>query len=68
MMAVELSDNEKMDALFESLIKDRLIIDRFLFNQNAFRIAPPLIIAEDQIERICKRIIKCMDEVYLGEG
>ncbi len=65
MMAVELSDQDKMDALYDALIEERLIIDRFLFNHNAFRIAPPLIIAEDQIEHICKRIIKCMDEVYL---
>jgi len=65
MMAVELSDQDKMDALYDALIEERLIIDRFLFNHNAFRIAPPMIITEDQIERICKRIIKCMDEVYL---
>jgi len=68
MMAIELHDEKKMDKLYNALISDRLIIDRFLFNPAAFRIAPPLIIADDQIERICKRIIKCMDEVYLGEG
>jgi acetylornithine/succinyldiaminopimelate/putrescine aminotransferase len=64
MMAVELSYPEKMKLLREKLLTAGLIVDQFLFNHNAFRIAPPLIISEDQIRSISKSIISCMDGVY----
>lgn len=65
MMAVDVGDPIIMDRLYDALIQDRLITDRFLFRPSAFRIAPPLVIAEDQIKQISERIIKCMDGVYL---
>ena len=64
MMAVELSHPEKMTLLREKLLEAGLIVDQFLFNHNAFRIAPPLIISEDQVRNISESIISCMDEVY----
>jgi acetylornithine/succinyldiaminopimelate/putrescine aminotransferase len=64
MIAVELSHPEKMTILREKLLDAGLIVDQFLFNHSAFRIAPPLIITEDQIQTISESIISCMDEVY----
>jgi acetylornithine/succinyldiaminopimelate/putrescine aminotransferase len=64
MMAVELSYPEKMTQLRDKLLEAGLIVDQFLFNHHAFRIAPPLIITEDQIRSVCKTVISCLDEVY----
>ncbi|MFA8450401.1 MAG: aspartate aminotransferase family protein [Bacteroidales bacterium] len=62
MLAVELKNHDSMDAI-NLLIKDKLIVDPFLFNMNAFRIAPPLIITEKEIEQISETITKCLDSI-----
>jgi acetylornithine/N-succinyldiaminopimelate aminotransferase len=38
-----------------------LILDYFLFCNNAFRIAPPLIISEDEIKKSCIRLKELLD-------
>lgn len=38
-----------------------IILDYFLFNENAFRIAPPLIISEEEIRLACAQLIKLLE-------
>lgn len=40
-----------------------VILDWFLFSPGTFRVAPPLIIIEDEIREACKIIISCLDEM-----
>src|SRR5690606_8845470 len=65
-MAVELSDENLLTPVITGLYKRRILVDYFLFNQNSFRIAPPLIITEGQIEEACSVILSCLDEVQRG--
>ncbi len=62
MLAVE-ADNELLcDKIINNLIDKGLIVDRFLFHKNAFRIAPPLIISNEQIAEISDIIKHCILE------
>lgn len=61
-------------AQFESFDENKLIIDRliekgivtdwFLFSSNYLRIAPPLIINDEQTREVCKIIIETLDEIF----
>jgi len=43
-----------------------LILDYFLFCENAFRIAPPLIINDEEIVQACERIKHLLDEAVIN--
>jgi len=61
MMAVELSHRKYLKHVVGFCMEMGLIIDYFLFNDSSFRLAPPLIINEDQIEEACGIMIKALD-------
>ena len=63
MIAVELDDIEKTDKLVNLFVENGIIVDRFIFRPTAFRIAPPLIISNEEIKHICKIILKCFDKI-----
>ena len=63
MIAVELDDIEKTDKLVNLFVENGIIVDRFIFCPTAFRIAPPLIISNEEIKYICKIILKCFDKI-----
>lgn len=63
MLAVELRDEATMNLVEKELFKSRLIIDRFLFDDNSFRIAPPLTITEEEINMISERIITSLNKI-----
>lgn len=63
MLAVELIDENTLNLAERELFKSRLIIDRFLFDDKSFRIAPPLTITEEEIEKISQLIITCLDQI-----
>ncbi len=63
MMAIELIDENTLNLAEREMFKSRLIIDRFLFNNNSFRIAPPLTITEEEIEKISKLIITSLNQI-----
>jgi acetylornithine/succinyldiaminopimelate/putrescine aminotransferase len=46
----------------QKLLQKGIFTDWFLFNMNAIRIAPPLIISLEDIEIICNRILQTLDE------
>lgn len=46
----------------QKLLQKGIFTDWFLFNMNAIRIAPPLIISLQEIEVICNKILQTLDE------
>ena len=63
MLAVELVDESVTEKVIHGLYKERLIIDRFLFHSNSFRIAPPLTITEEEVKMIYSQIIKVLNNI-----
>ncbi|MCB0704816.1 MAG: aspartate aminotransferase family protein [Saprospiraceae bacterium] len=57
LMAVELAGFEQVLAVVDYCLKQGLITDWFLFNEQSLRLAPPLIITHDQIKDACKVIL-----------
>ena len=61
MLGIDLQTVEETSKLIQKFIDNGLIADSFLFRPQAFRIAPPLIITEDEIHLTCDRILKSLD-------
>ena len=68
MMAVEFSDYNFMQAVINECIANGLITDWFLFNDKSLRIAPPLIITEEEIRKACRIIVEAIEKVYSTHG
>lgn len=66
MMAVELEKEEVTNQLVHLLAENGLVVDQFLFRPTAFRIAPPLIIEEEQVREVRGVILRCLDN-FLGK-
>ena len=62
-LAVELDSYKQIRKLLDETIKNGLVFDWFIFNDNHFRIAPPLIITDEEIELSCKIITECLDKI-----
>lgn len=63
MMGVELVRAELLTPLIDAVIAKGVLIDYFLFNNASFRIAPPLIISEDQIRHGVGVILETLNEL-----
>lgn len=63
MMAVELTNASMLSLVIETLMKQGLLTDYFLFNNCSFRIAPPLIITPDQIRDGAEIILNVLDKI-----
>lgn len=61
MMAVELKRRKYLKHVVNYTIENGAVIDYFLFNSKSFRLAPPLIINDQQIEEGCNILLKAMD-------
>ena len=61
MMAVELESFEEVEKVIKHSIANGLIIDWFLFNSHSIRIAPPLIISEEEIRTACGILLEALD-------
>ena len=61
-MAVELRDFDQVKKVIDTAVTKGLVTDWFLFHDSAFRIAPPLIITEDQIRISCDILNECIDQ------
>ena len=64
LMAVHLDNFENLHKVMHTCIRNGVLIDWFLFEPSALRIAPPLIIKEEEILFACEVIISALDEVY----
>lgn len=62
LLAVQLSRPEYIHYAIANAPGHGLILDYFLFCDNAFRIAPPLIISDEEIVQACDRIKSLLDE------
>lgn len=62
MMAVEFESFEVLKPIIDRAIELGVITDWFLFCDDSMRIAPPLIISEEQIRYACEIILKAIDE------
>ena len=60
-LAVELSDFDFLQKVIQHCLQAGLITDWFLFNDRSLRIAPPLIIEEEQIKWACSVILDAID-------
>jgi acetylornithine/succinyldiaminopimelate/putrescine aminotransferase len=61
MMAVELTKRKYLKHVVNHTIESGALIDYFLFNDKSFRLAPPLIINENQIRVATSILLKAMD-------
>lgn len=63
MLAIEFENFEFNKQLIDACIEDGLITDWFLFASNKMRIAPPLIITNEQIKEACEIIIHNLNKL-----
>jgi acetylornithine/succinyldiaminopimelate/putrescine aminotransferase len=61
LLAVQLTDPEYVQFAITHAPDFGLILDYFLFCNNAFRIAPPLVISEEEISLACTQLKKLLD-------
>lgn len=62
--AIELESFDVAKSVAKICIKNGLITDWFLFADTSLRVAPPLIISEEELITLCNIFIKSIDEVY----
>ncbi|MGB1248156.1 MAG: aspartate aminotransferase family protein [Chitinophagales bacterium] len=62
MMALGFDSFETNKKIIDTCIKNGVITDWFLFNSESMRIAPPLIITEEQIREACSIILASINE------
>ncbi len=61
MMAVEFADFEQNKAIIDRCIEKGVLTDWFLFAPHCMRIAPPLIVTEEEIRHACSVILSCIE-------
>jgi acetylornithine/succinyldiaminopimelate/putrescine aminotransferase len=66
LLAVKLNDPEYIKAVVSKAPEYGLILDYFLFCNDAFRIAPPLTISEEETDIACRQINLLLDEIVKG--
>ena len=62
-LAVRLRKSELIPSFISQGVKNGLVLDYFLFCDDAFRIAPPLTISNDEIDYACNVIISTLDQL-----
>lgn len=60
-MAVELDSFEQVQRVIKRCLENGLITDWFLFNDKSVRIAPPLIITADEINKACDILLEAIE-------
>ena len=63
MMAVEFESYDVLKPIIDRAIELGVVTDWFLFNDKSMRIAPPLIITEDEIKKACEIILQAINDV-----
>jgi len=62
LLAIQLKKSEFVRYAITHAPEHGLLLDYFLFNSNSFRIAPPLIINEEEILMSCEKLINLLDD------
>jgi acetylornithine/N-succinyldiaminopimelate aminotransferase len=65
LIAIEFDSFETNKKIIDACLNNELLTDWFLFASHCMRIAPPLIITEDEIKNACRIILKVMDKLDL---
>ena len=60
-MAVELTKRKYLKHVVNKAFELGALVDYFLFNNQSFRLAPPLVISESEISKACRILLKAMD-------
>ena len=63
MLGVEIGDEAAVQRLIADFVAHGLLPDTFLWRETAFRIAPPLIITEEQIRETAQTLRECLDRL-----
>jgi acetylornithine/succinyldiaminopimelate/putrescine aminotransferase len=62
LMAVQMESFDFIQKVIHHCLEKGLITDWFLFNSESLRIAPPLIISEEEIRKACQIILESIEE------
>ena len=62
-LAVVLVDGADVAAFISKAFENGLVIDQFLFSSDSFRIAPPLIIKEEEVDRSVRLVLQTLDQL-----
>jgi len=68
MMAVELKDFDFVQKVIERCVENGLMIDWFLFNDKSIRIAPPLVITEEEVVKSAKIILDAIEGAWSAKN
>ena len=63
MLSIDFEDTDLNFKIIDDCIKNGLIVDWFLFNTHAMRLAPPLIITDDELKFACQIILNAIHTV-----
>lgn len=64
MLAVQFESFDQLEKIITGCIAKGVVVDWFLFCDDAMRIAPPLIITEAQIREVCGIILDVLDQLH----
>ena len=60
-LAVVLDDEVDLPRFISNALENGLVIDQFLFSDNSFRIAPPLIITSEEVDDSIQRVLATLN-------
>jgi len=61
MLALELKNPEHLFPAVKACREEGLLVDWFLFNNRSLRLAPPLIISEEELNRVCVKLDRALN-------
>jgi len=61
-MSIQFATNSQAQAIAHACVLNGLVTDWFLFAPDRIRIAPPLIITEEELHLLCDMVLKSIDE------
>ena len=60
-ISIELESEQMRERVVHQALRDGLLLDSFLYREDCIRIAPPLVITDDQIREACRIFITVLD-------
>ncbi len=61
MLAIDLNDPERLLTAVGDCRKEGLLVDWFLFNDRSLRLAPPIIISDEEVDILCEKMSRAID-------
>ena len=62
-LGIDLGDPSKRKTFLDAALQQGVFTDYYLFKPATFRIAPPLVISEDEIREVMKRLMKALSSL-----